>query len=67
MAYAGAEFAEKILRAINGEKGIVAPTYIALSAEAGGADVQKEIGKDVEYFSVKTELGVSFVLCNLSA
>ena len=30
MAYAGAEFAAKVIRALNGEKGIVAPTYVSV-------------------------------------
>ncbi|KAK0189661.1 NAD-malate dehydrogenase [Armillaria mellea] len=34
MAYAGAEFANKVVRAIKGEKGIVAPTFIHLDAAA---------------------------------
>jgi len=58
MAYAGAEFAEKILRAVKGEKGIVTPTYVHLSADkAGGDAIKKEIGKDLDYFSAPVELG----------
>ncbi|GJE92943.1 NAD-malate dehydrogenase [Phanerochaete sordida] len=58
MAYAGAEFAQKVIRAIKGEKGIVAPTFVHLSSEpAGGAALKKEIGKDLEYFSAPVELG----------
>ncbi|EPQ55817.1 NAD-malate dehydrogenase [Gloeophyllum trabeum ATCC 11539] len=58
MAYAGAEFAEKLLRAAKGEKGIVAPTYVHLSADkAGGDAIKKEIGKDLDYFSAPVELG----------
>ncbi|TFK48322.1 malate dehydrogenase [Heliocybe sulcata] len=58
MAYAGAEFAEKILRAVKGEKGIVAPTYVHLSADkAGGDAIKKEIGKDLDFFSAPVELG----------
>jgi len=60
MAYAGAEFAAKILRAVKGEKGIVAPTYINLAADKeGGGVVKKEIGQELEYFSAPVELGVS--------
>ena len=59
MAYAGAEFAGKILRALKGEKGIIAPTYVNLDADAaGGAAIKKEIGKDLAYFSAPVELGV---------
>lgn len=58
MAYAGAEFANKVIRAIKGEKGIVAPTFVHLSSDAAGGDaLKKEIGKDVEYFSAPVELG----------
>ena len=60
MAYAGAEFAEKVIRALKGEKGIVAPTFVHLSSDkAGGESVQKELGDQLEFFSVKVELGVS--------
>jgi len=62
MAYAGAEFAAKVLRAIKGEKGIVAPSYINLAADKSGGDVLKtEIGKDLEYFSANVELGAEGV------
>lgn len=64
MAYAGAEFATKVLKALNGEKGIVAPSYVHLSADkAGGDAVKKEIGQDLDYFSSNIEIGVS---CNLT-
>ncbi|KAJ6630133.1 NAD-malate dehydrogenase [Mycena sp. CBHHK59/15] len=58
MAYAGAEFAGKIIRAVKGEKGIVAPTFVALKADpAGGAALTKELGAELEYFSSNVELG----------
>jgi len=58
MAYAGAEFAAKVLRAVKGEKGIVAPSYVNLTADpSGGAALKKDIGHDVEYFSSNVELG----------
>ncbi|ETW79906.1 NAD-dependent malate dehydrogenase [Heterobasidion irregulare TC 32-1] len=58
MAYAGAEFATKVLKALNGEKGIVAPSYVHLSADkAGGDAVKKEIGQDLDYFSSNIEIG----------
>ncbi|KAF8841834.1 NAD-malate dehydrogenase [Paxillus ammoniavirescens] len=58
MAYAGAEFAGKVIRALKGEKGLVAPTYVNLAAdEVGGKALQKELGKDLEYFSALVELG----------
>jgi len=58
MAYAGAEFAGMVIEAIKGKKGIVVPSYVNLAADAeGGAAVQKEIGKDLAYFSAPIELG----------
>ena len=60
MAYAGAEFAFKLLRAIKGEEGIVAPTYVSLSLE-GGKAIQEELSSDVEYFSAKVELSAEGV------
>jgi len=58
MAYAGAEFAGKIIRALNGEKGIVAPTFVNLTADkVGGEALKGEVGKDIEYFSAPVELG----------
>lgn len=59
MAYAGAEFAAKLLRAIKGEKGVVAPTFVHLSADEGGKTVQEEIGAPLDFFSSRVELGVS--------
>lgn len=58
MAYAGAEFADKAIRALKGEKGIVAPSYVNLEADvSGGKKIQSEIGKDLAYFSAPIELG----------
>ncbi|OCH90842.1 NAD-malate dehydrogenase [Obba rivulosa] len=58
MAYAGAEFATKVIKALNGEKGIVAPTYVNLNADKEGGDaLKKEIGKSLDYFSTNVELG----------
>lgn len=59
MAYAGAEFAGKVIRAVNGEKGIVTPTFVNLASDKTGGDaLRKEIGKDLDYFSAPVELGV---------
>jgi malate dehydrogenase len=59
MAYAGAEFAEKVLRALKGETGIIAPSYVHLTAEkAGGEALQKELGRNLEFFSAQVELSV---------
>ncbi|EGN94898.1 hypothetical protein SERLA73DRAFT_187996 [Serpula lacrymans var. lacrymans S7.3] len=63
MAFAGAEFAGKVIRALNGEKGIVAPSYVNLAADkTGGEALKKEIGKDLEYFSAPVELGTEGVV-----
>ncbi|KAI1790718.1 malate dehydrogenase [Ganoderma leucocontextum] len=58
MAYAGVEFANKLIRAVKGEKGIVAPSFVHLAADKdGGEAVKKEIGRDLDYFSAPIELG----------
>ncbi|KAL4077713.1 malate dehydrogenase [Scleroderma citrinum] len=58
MAYAGAEFAVKIIRAIKGERGIIVPSYVNLAADQeGGAALRKDLGKDLDYFSSPVELG----------
>ncbi|KZV72406.1 NAD-malate dehydrogenase [Peniophora sp. CONT] len=58
MAFAGAEFTTKVLKALAGEKGIIAPTYVHLTAdEAGGAALKKELGTELEYFSANVEIG----------
>ncbi|KAG1841529.1 malate dehydrogenase [Suillus subalutaceus] len=62
MAYAGAEFAGKVIRAIKGEKGIITPTFVNLTSDKTGGDaLKKELGKDLEYFSARVELGVDGV------
>jgi malate dehydrogenase len=59
MAYAGAEFAAKVLRALNGEKGIVAPSYVSVAADASGSTaLTKELGQELAFFSSNVELGV---------
>jgi len=61
MAYAGAEFADKVIKALNGQKGIVAPSYVDLTADKAGGDALKsELGVDIEYFSSRVELGVRY-------
>jgi malate dehydrogenase len=57
MAYAGYRFAEKVLRALKGEKGIVEPSFIYLSGVPGGEAIAKETGLD--FFSVPVELGTN--------
>jgi len=57
MAYAGFRFAEKLIRALNGQSGIVEPTFVYLPGVEGGAEIAKITGCD--FFSVPVELGVS--------
>jgi len=59
MAYAGAEFAEKIIRAVKGEVGIVTPTFVHFTSDKSGAEVVKEeLGtSELAFFSCKVELG----------
>lgn len=57
MAYAGFRFAEQIIKAVKGEKGIVTPTFVYLPGISGGEEIVKETG--VEYFSVPVEFGPS--------
>ena len=65
MAYAGAEFAAKVIDALAGKKGLVAPSYVHLDADKeGGTVLKKEIGKELDYFSTNVEIGVS---CNESS
>ena len=60
MAYAGAEFAAKVIDALSGKKGLIAPSYVHLDADKeGGAALKKEIGKHLDYFSTNVEIGVS--------
>jgi malate dehydrogenase len=60
MAYAGFRFAEKLIRALNGQSGIVEPTFVYLPGVEGGAEIAKITG--CEFFSVPVELGVSIPL-----
>jgi len=57
MAYAGFRFAEQIMKALKGEKGIVEPTFVYLPGISGGDEIAKETGCD--FFSVPVELGPS--------
>lgn len=50
-------FAEKLLRAAKGEKGLVEPSYVYLPGVPGGEAIAKATG--VDFFSVPVELGVS--------
>jgi malate dehydrogenase len=48
-------FAEKVLRAVKGEKGLVEPSYVYLPGVPGGEAIAKKTG--VDFFSVPIELG----------
>jgi malate dehydrogenase len=52
MAQAGARFANSLMRAMKGEKGIVEPTYVL-------SDVAAKDG--VSFFATNVELGVRFL------
>jgi len=55
MAYAGYRFAEKVIKASKGEKGIVEPSFVYLPGVEGGDAISKATG--TEFFSVPIELG----------
>ncbi|EHY57297.1 hypothetical protein HRR83_002788 [Exophiala dermatitidis] len=55
MAYAGFRFAEALLKAAKGEKGIVEPTFVYLPGVEGGDAIAKATGCD--FFAVPVELG----------
>jgi malate dehydrogenase len=68
MAYAGFRFAEAVLKAKKGEKGIVEPAFVYLPGVPGGEEIQKATG--VDYFSAPVEFGVSLLflwLCQACA
>jgi malate dehydrogenase len=50
-------FAEKVIRAVKGETGIIEPSFVYLPGVEGGPEIQKITGCD--FFSVPVELGVS--------
>lgn len=60
MAYAGFRFAEKVIRAMAGEKGIVENSFVYLPGVAGGDEVRQATGCD--FFSVPVELGPAGVV-----
>ncbi|PVI02708.1 malate dehydrogenase-like protein [Periconia macrospinosa] len=59
MAYAGYRFAQKVIKASKGEKGIVEPSYVYLPGVPGGESIAKTT--QVDFFSVPVELGVDGV------
>lgn len=50
-------FAEKVLKAVKGEKGLVEPSFVYLPGVPGGKEIAEKTGCD--FFSVPIELGVS--------
>ncbi|EEP78313.1 malate dehydrogenase, NAD-dependent [Uncinocarpus reesii 1704] len=57
MAYAGYRFAERVIKAAKGEKGIVESTFVYLPGVQGGEEIIKQTG--LEFFSTPVELGTS--------
>ncbi|PUU80566.1 malate dehydrogenase, NAD-dependent [Tuber borchii] len=55
MAFAGYRFAESVIKAVRGEKGIVEPSYVYLPGVPGGDEIAKAVG--VDFFAVPVELG----------
>ncbi|KAI1333764.1 malate dehydrogenase [Xylariaceae sp. FL0016] len=55
MAFAGYRFAEKVLKAVKGEKGLIEPSFVYLAGVPGGDAIAKATGLD--FFSVPIELG----------
>jgi malate dehydrogenase len=55
MALAGFRFAEKVLKAVKGEKGLVEPSYVYLPGVPGGKEIAEKVKTD--FFSVPVELG----------
>ena len=49
-------FAESVIKASKGEKGVVEPTFVYLPGVPGGEAIAKATG--VEFFSTQVELGV---------
>ena len=62
--YTDSRFAEAVLRAVNGESGIVQPSFVYLPGVTGGDVVQKSVD-GLDYFSTRIELAVVpiFELC----
>lgn len=50
-------FAEKLLKAVKGAKGLVEPSYVYLPGVPGGKEIAEKTG--LEFFSTPIELGVS--------
>ncbi|EFW22544.1 hypothetical protein D8B26_000791 [Coccidioides posadasii str. Silveira] len=57
MAWAGFRFAESVIKAVKGQKGIVESTFVYLPGVQGGDSIIKKTG--LEFFSTPVELGAS--------
>lgn len=54
MAYAGFRFVQSIIKAVQGESGIIEPAYVYLPGVPGGDQIARTLG--VDYFAVPIEL-----------
>jgi len=52
--------------AFEGKKTKTVQAYVYLGGDAGGEAVKKEIGSDLQYFSVNIELGVRLSLTTVN-
>ncbi|EDK42288.1 Malate dehydrogenase, cytoplasmic [Lodderomyces elongisporus] len=57
MAYAGYRLAERILKAVSGESGIVECTYLNLDSKIKGAEEAKKLVSGLDFFSLPVVLG----------
>ncbi|GLB10138.1 hypothetical protein AtubIFM57258_006077 [Aspergillus tubingensis] len=57
MAYAGFRFAQSVIKASQGQSGIVEPTFVYLPGVTGGEEISKATG--LEFFSTLVELGTN--------
>ncbi|KAL4877645.1 lactate/malate dehydrogenase [Aspergillus karnatakaensis] len=55
MAFAGFRFAERVIKASQGQPGIIEPSYVYLPGVPGGEEIAKATG--VDFFSTPIELG----------
>ena len=58
-------FAEAVIKASKGEKGIVEPTFVYLPGVPGGEEIAKATG--IDFFSTPVELGVSHFSFSLNS
>lgn len=58
MAYAGAEFAKNVILAIKGDKNIIVPSYINLTADPEGSKEIQNLDGELHYFSCLVRLSV---------